>query len=58
MKNLLPANGEVYYVPELFNPAECKHFYQSLISEVLWEQKAIKIFGKEMMRGSWERILQ
>lgn len=49
-KNLLPCDGECYYFPEFFREEEAQHIYQELLHKIAWEEKSIKIFGRELMQ--------
>ncbi len=50
VKSLLPKDGEALYYPHFFSPEESQNFYQILMSEILWKQEPIKIFGKLIMQ--------
>lgn len=49
-KNILPCDGEVYYIPEFYPPEKSQAIYEVLLKEVDWEEKTIKIFGREVMQ--------
>lgn len=50
ISNKLPANGEVYYFPGFFAPADADRFFSDLRKDTPWKQEPIRIFGKEVMQ--------
>ena len=50
MNNLLPKQGEVYYLPGFLSAEESLGFYHRLLEEIEWLEKPIMIFGKKMMQ--------
>lgn len=50
MTNLLSKNGEVLFFSNFFNEAESTELFNSLLTTIKWEQRPIKIFGKEVMQ--------
>lgn len=48
--NLLPADGEVYYVPGLLDSKSADACFDQLLASVAWKQESIKIFGREIMQ--------
>jgi alkylated DNA repair dioxygenase AlkB len=48
--NLLPFNGEAFYYPAFIGGQESEAYFNALMSDVPWEQKSVKIFGKEVMQ--------
>jgi alkylated DNA repair dioxygenase AlkB len=48
--NLLPADGEVYYVPNIFTKEQADAYFDELLTQVSWRQEPIKIFGREIMQ--------
>ncbi len=48
--NLLSQDGEVYLFQDFFSEEERKKYFKSLLAETPWEQKPIKMFGKEIMQ--------
>jgi alkylated DNA repair dioxygenase AlkB len=48
--NLLPADGEVYYVPGMLSPQQADAYFNELLAGVKWKQEPIKIFGREIMQ--------
>ena len=44
--NLLSQDGEMYYVPHLFNTRESVMFYNALFHGIQWKQQKIKMFGR------------
>lgn len=56
VENLLPRDGEVFYVPGFFAPAVADVYYERLREDVDWRVEAIRIFGKEIpqpRRTAW-----
>lgn len=45
-KNLLPQDGEIYYLPSFFSPSEVAQYCDELTTQITWSQKSIQIFGK------------
>jgi alkylated DNA repair dioxygenase AlkB len=50
VNNILPKDGEVFYKPDLFSPAESLQFFRSLIEEIKWRHEPIVLFGKLIMQ--------
>lgn len=50
MKNLLPLNGELFYEEKVFSAAESEVYVLRLLNEVDWQQKSIRLFGKELLQ--------
>lgn len=50
MKNLLPQDGEVFYLQDFFTPEESEVYFQQLLDQVPWRHEPIKIFGKEVLQ--------
>jgi alkylated DNA repair dioxygenase AlkB len=48
--NLLPSDGEVYYVPGMLASDQADRCFKKLLSSVKWKQEAIKVFGREIMQ--------
>lgn len=48
--NLLPCDGAVYYTPGFFDQEHADILYQRLLSEVSWQEKSIKLFGREVLQ--------
>lgn len=46
-KNLLPADGELYYFPGFYNLDEAQELFSVLQNEIAWEQQRIRIYGRE-----------
>lgn len=44
--NLLSQDGEMYYIPHLFNTRESVMFYNALFHGIQWKQQKIKMFGR------------
>ena len=49
-QNLLPCDGEVFYFPEFYSPSTSLEVYQQLLEEVDWQEKSIKLFGREVLQ--------
>lgn len=45
-QNLLPEDGEVYYFGPIISQVEATDFYTKLLSEIVWRNDQIKLFGK------------
>ncbi len=45
-QNLLPKDGEVFYLPDFFTKEENKRYYNALLQKIEWQQDKIKLFGK------------
>ena len=41
-------NGELLYVPALFSAQQAAHYLDTLLQTIAWEQKTIKIYGRQM----------
>lgn len=39
----------IEYIPNFFSPRQASAYFQSLLEEIPWEQKQIKIFGRPVM---------
>lgn len=48
--NLLSQDGEVYLFQDFFSEEDRKKYFKSLLEDTPWEQKPIKLFGKEVMQ--------
>ena len=46
--NLLPSDGAVYAYPQFVPSTIADSYYQRLVTEVLWEQHYVNIYGKSM----------
>jgi alkylated DNA repair dioxygenase AlkB len=46
LQNLLPSDGEVYYLPDFFNSNDSKFRLNELKSTIEWRHEPIKMFGK------------
>ena len=49
-KNLLPFEGEAYFIRDCFSPSETKRWMEALCAAVPWQQKPIKLFGRKMLQ--------
>lgn len=50
MKNLLPCDGEVYYIENFLSKKDQQIYFEKIIDETQWKHFPIKIFGKEIMQ--------
>lgn len=48
--NLLPADGEVYFYPALFNETESENLFRLLVTNIQWKQEPIVIAGRSIMQ--------
>jgi len=48
MHNILPHNGEIYFIPDFLNKKEADHYLKILLHAIKWEQQSIKIFGRQV----------
>ena len=49
-KNLLPKDGFLYYLPEIFNAEESAILFETIRTETSWNQQSIKIYGRKVMQ--------
>jgi alkylated DNA repair dioxygenase AlkB len=49
-KNLLPAGGEAYYFPGVFDRSTSDYYFNELSTGIRWKQEPVKLFGKEIMQ--------
>jgi len=49
-KNLLPCDGVAYYLSGFFDTKTAEAFYQRLLTEIDWQERSIKLFGKEVLQ--------
>ena len=49
-ENLLPLDGEAYYLPNFFSPQDSATFFPLLLETVPWKQEPIRMFGKQVMQ--------
>ncbi|MBK8608654.1 MAG: alpha-ketoglutarate-dependent dioxygenase AlkB [Chitinophagaceae bacterium] len=47
--NLLPGGGTVHYYGKIFNSAEADHFFDQLLSEIVWKNDEAFILGKHII---------
>lgn len=47
-QNQLPFDGEVFYFPLVFNPAEAERYFNELLTSILWERDQLVLFGKKI----------
>jgi alkylated DNA repair dioxygenase AlkB len=48
--NILPQNGEVYYIKNFFSNEESDFLFNTLLKNIDWKHEAIKIFGKQILQ--------
>jgi len=48
-KNLLPIDGEVFYIPGFLTTKEAKHLYTELEEKILWQHDEFLIYGKRII---------
>jgi alkylated DNA repair dioxygenase AlkB len=48
-QNLLPCDGEVFFVPDFLSFQESMLLWNHLKGETLWKQESMKIFGKTVL---------
>lgn len=46
-QNLLPQDGNLYYIPHFFSPEEAQELNREMMISLKWRQDKIKMFGKE-----------
>lgn len=49
-KNLLPQDGELYYLPSFFSSSEVAQYGEVLTAKITWSQQPIQIFGKRVLQ--------
>jgi alkylated DNA repair dioxygenase AlkB len=49
-KNLLPADGEIFYIPQFLNSEESKILLLNLVTRNLWKHEPITLFGKKILQ--------
>lgn len=50
LSNLVPKDGDVFYIPNFFSGAEADGCFSSLQDDVQWRQTPIKMFGKDILQ--------
>lgn len=50
LHNLLPYDGHTVLYPHFLDTDACSYYLQELLQHIDWKQKAIKMFGKEVMQ--------
>ena len=48
-KNLLPKDGEVFYVPNFLSTKEAVNFYNELDKKIQWQHDEFLMFGKRII---------
>ncbi len=48
--NLLPCDGEAFYHARLFSHQQSHIYFNKLLKDIEWQEKSIKIFGKQIMQ--------
>jgi alkylated DNA repair dioxygenase AlkB len=54
--NILPKDGEVYYLPDFFSKLESEKLFTVLLNEIEWQQDEVMMFGKRIVtqrRMAW-----
>lgn len=54
--NILPKDGEVYYLPDFFSKQESEKLFAILLNEIEWQQDEVMMFGKRIVtqrRMAW-----
>ena len=46
LKNLLPCDGEVYYIPNFLESSYASSLFDTLRREILWKEDSVKVFNK------------
>ena len=41
-------DGEVYFVPDLFNPEQSTNYFNALMEKADWQQKQVEMYGKKL----------
>ena len=49
-RNLLPFEGEAYFIRDCFSPSKTKKWMKALLAAVPWQQKPIKLFGRDLLQ--------
>jgi hypothetical protein len=49
-KNLLPADGEIFYIPQFLNSEESKILFLNLMKKTRWKHEPISLFGKKILQ--------
>ncbi len=49
IRNRLPRDGVVYYLPDLFPPEEQTALFVNLLSGIAWEHDEVRLFGKTIV---------
>ncbi|HAD33663.1 MAG TPA: alpha-ketoglutarate-dependent dioxygenase AlkB [Chitinophagaceae bacterium] len=55
-RNILPKDGEVYYLPDFFSKQESEKLFAVLLNEIEWQQDEVMMFGKRIVtqrRMAW-----
>jgi alkylated DNA repair dioxygenase AlkB len=47
--NILPKDGEVYYLPDFFSKIESEKLFTVLLDEIEWQQDEVMMFGKKII---------
>lgn len=48
-KNILPYDGEAYYLEKVFNSEDSSHYFDRLIRNISWKNDEVIIFGKRII---------
>lgn len=47
--NLLPIDGEVFYIPDFLSTKEAKYLYTELEEKIIWQHDEFLIYGKKII---------
>ncbi|HEY9048969.1 MAG TPA: alpha-ketoglutarate-dependent dioxygenase AlkB [Ohtaekwangia sp.] len=50
VQSILPREGDVQFFPEFFSQNESDRYFEELQHSIDWQQRPIKIYGKELMQ--------
>lgn len=48
-QNLLPFDGEAFYINNIFNKIESEDYFNALMKEIKWENDQVMMFGKTII---------
>ncbi|MEJ2755945.1 MAG: alpha-ketoglutarate-dependent dioxygenase AlkB [Gammaproteobacteria bacterium] len=49
-ENILPQDGEVYFVPAFLDEVEAESYFHRLSMEINWRQRPVVVFGRTVMQ--------
>ena len=47
--NILPYQGEVYYLPNVLTCQQCQYYFDALTQQILWQPDRIVMFGRTIV---------